>query len=139
MGKRIRVKFTATLRHLDSLQRLREEIKLIEARLNKGKWRRLKLGDVIRFRWKDDPSEAVLVKVTALLSYPTFDALLRDFPPEKYFDPTYTHETLLERLRKPTGIYYRWGEDEHGVIGVKVETVRVRHSRPTKMKAIRRR
>ena len=106
--------------NLEAADRMKAGIKKIEARLNDETRQKVKVGDIIRF--VDNNHEPLLrVKVTALLPYPSFDALLDDYDSKEYFGRE--RDELLARLRKPTGYYSAEDEQRYGVLGIMVKII----------------
>ena len=54
--------------------------KVVEVRLNDEKRRKIKVGDTIEFIKVPDGNDTLLVEVTELRSYDTFQAMYKDIP-----------------------------------------------------------
>jgi ASC-1-like (ASCH) protein len=113
-----------SIMHLDPdpFERMRSGTKLIETRLTVDKHRQprtLKVGDVIFFVRSDSRTNVLVVKIAALLYYPSFASLADDFDPKRYFGRD-SKEELLTNLRRR---YSEADEREYGVLGIKVSVL----------------
>jgi len=90
--------------------------KIIESRLYDEKRRLIKIGDVIEFKKNPELAESVKTEVTALLNYPTFDALFSDFPAENFGLPS--KESLLTQIEQ---FYPIEEQQKYGVLGIKIK------------------
>ena len=92
--------------------------KRIELRLYDEKRQKINIGDTIIFKREPELEKNLKVKVIALLSYNSFDELLKDFNIEILADKTITKEELLNDLEK----YYTIDKQlKYGIVGIKIE------------------
>lgn len=92
--------------------------KRIELRLFDAKCQQVQLGDTIEFAKSEQ--DKVLAKVTGLLRYESFEALLQDFPIEILADRMMTKTELLDAL---TEFYPPAKQVELGVLGIRFELI----------------
>lgn len=92
--------------------------KRIELRLFDAKRQQVQLGDTIEFAKSEQ--DKVLAKVTGLLRYESFEALLQDFPIEILADRMMTKTELLDAL---TEFYPPAKQVELGVLGIRFELI----------------
>jgi ASC-1-like (ASCH) protein len=90
--------------------------KTIESRLFDAKRRRIDTGDFIAFTQKENPSQKITVRVTALYRYATFDELFSDFPP--VFFGGESKAVLLNEIHQ---FYSSEEERQFGVVGIRVK------------------
>lgn len=91
-------------------------VKKIALRLFDEKRAKLNLGDNIVFHKVSSPDEVILVKVTGLLRYNTFDELCKDINTSLIGD-------MAENLEEMHKIYSWEREKEYGVLGIRFELV----------------
>ena len=63
-----------------AFQNMKAGRKTVELRLYDAKRKKIRLGDTIIFIHNEDRHKKLRTRVTALLIYPTFDALIADLP-----------------------------------------------------------
>lgn len=97
-------------------EQIKNGTKKIELRLYDEKRAKLNLGDNIVFHKVNSPEEVVLVKVTGLLRYNTFEELCKDIDIKLVGD-------IAENLEEMHKIYSWEREKEYGVLGIRVELV----------------
>lgn len=110
----------------DPFERMKAGKKLMEYRLRRGKWRRLKAGDIIEFGKEPDRTEKLRVEVTAVLNYKTFAALVDDFDPEHYNGKSREAQLaalLKEHGNQELGHFSIVDEQKYGVLGILVKVV----------------
>ena len=90
--------------------------KVIESRLFDEKRQSIAIGDTIEFQLNPNHAESVSAKVIALLRYPSFDALMSDFPAALFGGES--KEELLSEIHQ---FYSSEEEGKFGVIGIKIE------------------
>lgn len=92
--------------------------KKIECRLYDEKRQQIQLGDTLIFKRNPELTETVTAEVVGLLRYPTFAALLADFPiaifggtlPEEFLNLLYS-------------FYNKEDEVKFGVLGIRIRLV----------------
>lgn len=90
--------------------------KTIESRLFDEKRRRIYTGDFIIFTQKENPSQKITVKVTALYRYATFDELFSTFPTAHFGGES--KAVLLNEIHQ---FYSLEEERQFGVVGIRVK------------------
>ncbi len=98
--------------------KIRTGIKVIELRLYDEKRQLISLGDHITFFRQPSPGESMTVQVVALLRYPSFSALISDFPCAWFGGSS--RKELLAELRR---YYSEEDEKRYGIVGIKVQRV----------------
>ena len=102
-------------------EKIRDGRKVIELRLYDEKRRKIAVGDTIVFNNREEDVEPLKVKVTGLLNYISFRALINDFP-MGYFakGADYGKEELINGMYQ----YYTKDEEEkYGVLGIRLELI----------------
>ncbi|CAL9550595.1 hypothetical protein SUDANB121_04447 [Nocardiopsis dassonvillei] len=89
--------------------------KTTEIRVNDSSRKRLKVGDLLRFRCRD---EEVLTRITRLARYATFDEMF-DHEPISSVNPTATREDQLRNIRE----IYPPEREALGVVAIGIELV----------------
>lgn len=87
--------------------------KTIELRLFDEKRQAIKIGDEIEFAQIDDPKQKLLVQVTELLQYDSFEDLFNDVPPEE------TGSDSKEDWKIMRTYYSEEDENKFGVVGIR--------------------
>ena len=108
------------MRHIMKVQpepfnKLQSGKKVIESRLYDEKRRQVDLGDTIEFQKEPDQKETCMMEVVGLLRYPSFEALINDFPPH-YFGGE-TKEQLLDEF---FSFYTPEKERRYTVLGIRL-------------------
>ena len=102
----------------EAYDKIKAGTKVIESRLYDKKRHSISLGDSITFYRQPNSDESLTVRVVALLRYPSFSALIRDFPCA-WFGGTGRGE-LLTQLRQ---FYPEDDEKKYGVLGIKIQRI----------------
>lgn len=95
--------------------------KRIELRLYDEKRQKINIGDIIEFKKEPELKESFEAKVTALLRYDSFLALLNDIDIKTVADESMSKEELLESLES---FYTPEKQAEYGIIGIRVEPIK---------------
>lgn len=103
-------------RHLQPkyFEKVKDGSKVIECRLFDEKRRLLKIGDTLDFVNRDNEGESIKTEITELLNYPTFNALVADFPASFFGGNNKTE--ILEDLYK---FYTPEQEEKYSVLGIR--------------------
>lgn len=96
--------------------------KTIEVRLLDEKRKQIKVGDEIEFIKEPEREEKLLTLVKDLYYYPTFEELLNSYPIEYFAGKDILKEEFLSILNT---FYSREEQEEYGVVGIKVEVMKV--------------
>lgn len=94
--------------------------KVIELRLLDEKRKAIKIGDTIIFKKEPELEETLKAEVKALLMYPSFKAIVDDYPIEMMSDNETTKEELIEALNT---FYSAEQQAEYGVVGIRIEVI----------------
>lgn len=102
----------------DSFDKIKAGTKMIESRLYDKKRQLISLGDNITFYRQPNLDESLTVRVVALLRYPSFSDMIRDFPCAWFGGSN--QEELLTQMRQ---FYPEDDEKKYGVLGIKIQRV----------------
>jgi ASC-1-like (ASCH) protein len=95
--------------------------KTIEVRLFDEKRKKIQIGDTIVFSKLPDLNEKIIVEVTGLLQFRTFEELVNSVPISSFGHPTdYDKKRYVNSFYS---IYSKEEEKKHGVIGIKIKLV----------------
>ena len=92
--------------------------KRVELRLYDEKRKNINIGDIIEFVKEPELKESIKVKVTGLLRYKSFSALINDLDISILADSTEIKETLLKDLEE---FYTSDKQEKCGVLGIRIE------------------
>jgi ASC-1-like (ASCH) protein len=101
----------------EPFSKMKQGTKTIEIRLNDDKRRELCVGDEIEFRRSDDEAETLLVKVTGLFPFKTFQEMFAAFPPASYGCESQGEYPLMYQVYSPEQ------EAKDGVLAIQIELV----------------
>lgn len=102
----------------EAYDKIKTRTKVIESRLYDKKRQLISLGDSITFYRQPDLDESLTVRVVALLRYPSFSTMARDFPCTWFGSSS--REELLAQLHQ---LYSEDDEKKYGVLGIKIQHV----------------
>ncbi len=94
--------------------------KIIESRLYDTKRRQINLGDQIEFVCNNNQTKKIITTVRALHLYPNFESLFSDFPPSHFGGVS-----KIELLKEIETFYSKDKQAQYGVIGIKIELVKL--------------
>ena len=95
--------------------------KTIELRLYDEKRKKIHIGDLIKFSNRDNPAEALTVRVVNLFVFDSFETLYKELP---LTECGYTEETVKTALPKDMDMYYTKEQQEKcGVIGIQIALI----------------
>ena len=97
--------------------------KIIESRLFDKKRQSIKIGDIICFSQKDNPTKITKAKVHALYRYNSFEDLFSDFP-ARYFGGS-SKKSLLKEINC---FYSPVEQIKYGVVGIRIEIYKTKKS-----------
>lgn len=99
-----------------SFEKIARGQKTIESRLFDEKRRRIDAGDFIVFTHRENPSQKITARVTALYRYTIFDELFSAFPPTHFGGES--KAVLLSEIHQ---LYSPEEERQFGVVGIKIK------------------
>ncbi|MEK4082108.1 ASCH domain-containing protein [Solibacillus sp. FSL K6-1126] len=97
---------------------IRKGKKKVEVRLNDEKRRKIKVGDFIEFIKIPEQDETIIIKVTDLKIYDTFQAMYEDIP---FQDIDCEGWTMQEMIDGTYEIYTPEQEKEWGTLAITIE------------------
>lgn len=101
---------------------MKKGIKTIEVRLLDEKRQKIKVGDEIEFLKEPEKAEKLLTQVKNLYYYSSFEELLDAYPIECFAGKETSKEELLSIL---SSFYSKDEEKKYGVVGIRVEVIKV--------------
>lgn len=113
--------FTLWQKNLSSpwFELIRDSVKIVEGRPNKGDFKKMNVGDIIEFTQKD--KDNFCVQITAKKEYSTFKQMLEKEGLEKVLPG-------IKTIDDGVSVYRQWYtakiEKEYGVIGIHVKRMK---------------
>lgn len=108
--------------HLDEdiFEIVKNETKIVEARVKDEKRRKLKIGDKITFLKRPDDIQKIDAMIKDLKYYKNFNDLVKDYNIEQLYKKEYTKEKFLDLLKR----FYSEDEiNKYGVVAIKFQKI----------------
>ena len=95
--------------------------KNVEIRVNDEKRRQLKVGDTLVFLKRPDDVETITAKITKLVTFDTFLAVLDSYDMKRIYLETTTPEEYIALLKQ---FYTDEEESKYGVVAIEFEIIK---------------
>ena len=110
---------------------IREGLKVVEGRLNKGRFSKLKKGDIVHWEASSKKHTQCTTKIMKVVHYPSFEEMLRTEKLEHVLPGVPDVESGVKVYRK---FYVEDKERELGVLAIRVSVQMNTHRRRTRKK-----
>ena len=99
---------------------IREGLKTVEGRLCKGRFAKFKKGDTVQWFNANNPQKKCVSKITNIVHYPTFEAMLKKETVEQVLPGVPDVESGVKVYRR---FYTKEKESEYGILAIHLDVI----------------